>query len=76
MRAQDLLKMYAERQALTRPRCVPDDASYAEFERGFIYEPTPDQLTCFEAIRPFLRGSPWTANAQIWWTSLAAWTRV
>ena len=37
MRAQDLLKMYAERQALTRPRCVPDDASYAEFERGFIY---------------------------------------
>jgi len=49
--AADLLKMYAERQGVTRPRCAPDDAAYHQFAAGFQFEPTADQLTCFEAIR-------------------------
>ena len=43
--------MYAERQAVTRPTCVMDDDAYTEFEAGFQFEPTADQVTCFEAIR-------------------------
>ena len=36
---------------MTRPRCAPDDAAYHQFAAGFQFEPTADQLTCFEAIR-------------------------
>jgi transcription-repair coupling factor (superfamily II helicase) len=49
--AADLLAMYAERVSLTRPPCAPDSAAYADFEKGFDYAPTPDQISCFEDVR-------------------------
>ena len=49
--AADLLKMYAERQNLTRVACGPDGPEYKEWADRFAFEPTPDQHLCFEAIR-------------------------
>ncbi len=50
--ATDLLEMYAQRQQVERAPCAADAGTrYAEFEAGFPYEPTPDQLVCFEDIR-------------------------
>ena len=49
--AADLLRMYAERQNLTRTPCEQDGPEYKAFADRFAFEPTPDQLQCFEAIR-------------------------
>ena len=49
--ATDLVKMYAERQQLTRTPCPPDDARMATFATGFPYAPTPDQERVFEEVR-------------------------
>ena len=49
--AADLLRMYAERQNLTRTPCGKDGPEYQAFAERFTFEPTPDQHLCFEAIR-------------------------
>ena len=48
--AGDLVRMYAERQALVRDVCEPDSDRYRHFETGFEYAPTPDQQRTFDEI--------------------------
>mmetsp|Transcript_12807 Transcript_12807/g.28342 ORF Transcript_12807/g.28342 Transcript_12807/m.28342 type:complete len:1192 (+) Transcript_12807:60-3635(+) len=49
--AQDVLALYATREALTRPPCDPGlETKVQEFEETFPFEPTPDQVTCFEHV--------------------------
>ena len=48
--AGDLLKIFAERQELSREVCPEDSEGMAKFTLGFEYEPTPDQLRCFTEI--------------------------
>ena len=43
--------MYAERQSLTRPPCAPDGPLIADFEAGFPFSPTADQLSCFADVQ-------------------------
>mmetsp|Transcript_31408 Transcript_31408/g.98457 ORF Transcript_31408/g.98457 Transcript_31408/m.98457 type:complete len:576 (-) Transcript_31408:63-1790(-) len=49
--ASDLVAMYAERQSLTRPPCAPDGPLIADFEAGFPFSPTADQLSCFADVQ-------------------------
>ena len=49
--AGDLLRMYAERQELSRAPCPPDGKEMEEFAAQFQWEPTPDQLRCFDEIK-------------------------
>lgn len=48
--ASDLLKMYAERQQLSRQPCPPDGEEMERFASQFTYQPTPDQLRCFKEV--------------------------
>jgi transcription-repair coupling factor (superfamily II helicase) len=48
--ADDLLKVYAQRAATTRPPLPPADRSYAEFEASFPYDETPDQTRAIEEV--------------------------
>ncbi len=48
--ADDLLKVYAQRAAMTRPPLPPTDRSYAEFEASFPYDETPDQTRAIEDV--------------------------
>jgi len=49
--AQDVLALYAKRETLERAPYPPqNEVLLKEFNEAFEYEPTPDQLTCFEAI--------------------------
>ena len=50
--AADLVKMYAERQQLTRPPCKPDShyPRMKAFEEAFPYKPTPDQERTFAEV--------------------------
>ncbi|KAL1520573.1 hypothetical protein AB1Y20_022149 [Prymnesium parvum] len=48
--ASELLRLYAERQELSRPPCPADGAEMEEFARQFQYEPTADQLKCFRDV--------------------------
>jgi transcription-repair coupling factor (superfamily II helicase) len=48
--AADLVKLYAERQQITRPPCEPDGESMVAFDRAFAYAPTPDQERAFREI--------------------------
>jgi transcription-repair coupling factor (superfamily II helicase) len=49
--AVDLVKLYAQRQALPGHSFAPDAIWQAEFEAGFRYEETPDQLIAVEEIK-------------------------
>lgn len=49
--AVDLLKLHAQRQALPGHAFSPDTPWQAEFEAGFRYEETPDQLAATEEIK-------------------------
>ena len=49
--AQDVLALYATRETLIRPPFDPKkEEEVKQFEDTFPYEPTPDQLACFETI--------------------------
>ncbi|HCW50743.1 MAG TPA: transcription-repair coupling factor [Clostridiales bacterium] len=49
--AVDLVRLYAMRQALPGHAAGPDTPWQAEFEAGFRYEETPDQLAAAEEIK-------------------------
>lgn len=46
--AMDLVNMMAVRNSIQRMPCRPDDEEYRRFEESFPYEPTPDQIQCFD----------------------------
>jgi transcription-repair coupling factor (superfamily II helicase) len=48
--ADDLLKIYAQRAAVTRPALPPMDRSYAEFEASFPFDETPDQTRAIDDV--------------------------
>jgi transcription-repair coupling factor (superfamily II helicase) len=48
--ADDLLKIYAQRAAVTRPPLDPADRTYAEFEAGFPFDETPDQTRAIDDV--------------------------
>ena len=49
--AQDLIKLYAERQSLKGYAFSPDTPWQKEFEGAFPYEETPDQLRAIEEVK-------------------------
>ncbi len=49
--AVDLVKLYAQRQMQPGHAFTPDAGWQAEFEAGFRYEETPDQLSAVEEIK-------------------------
>lgn len=49
--AQELLKLYAEREAVSGHQFSPDTVWQAEFEDAFRYEETPDQLRAAAEIK-------------------------
>ncbi|MBC7370262.1 MAG: transcription-repair coupling factor, partial [Bdellovibrionaceae bacterium] len=54
--AHDLLALYAKRLELYRPPFVFNDGEYAQFESGFPYEETNDQLRAIRDITKDLTG--------------------
>jgi transcription-repair coupling factor (superfamily II helicase) len=48
--AADLLRLYAERSQVQRPRFTPPDSDYREFESAFPYEETQDQVKTISAV--------------------------
>jgi len=48
--AEDLLQLYAQRQALSGHAFPPADAMYQEFEATFEFEETPDQQKAIDAV--------------------------
>ncbi|MCC7537447.1 MAG: transcription-repair coupling factor [Deltaproteobacteria bacterium] len=48
--ADELLKLYAERAAKSRPALAPADRTYAEFEASFPFEETPDQARAIDDV--------------------------
>jgi transcription-repair coupling factor (superfamily II helicase) len=57
--AEELLKLYAKRKLEKGFAFSPDGPEMAEFEAGFSYEPTQDQLEATEAIKADLEsGKP------------------
>ncbi|RMH18918.1 MAG: transcription-repair coupling factor [Acidobacteria bacterium] len=49
--AQELLKLYAERQLATAPKMLPDSDLQAQFEAAFAFDETPDQLAAAAEIK-------------------------
>jgi transcription-repair coupling factor (superfamily II helicase) len=49
--AQDVLALYATRETLNRSPFQPSkEMEVKTFEKTFVFEPTPDQVTCFENV--------------------------
>jgi len=48
--ADDLLKLYAQRAAVSRPALAAPDRTYAEFEATFPYEETADQAKAIDDV--------------------------
>ncbi len=48
--ADDLLKIYAQRAAATRPPLEPAERNYAEFEASFAFDETPDQSRAIDEV--------------------------
>ncbi|HHO51859.1 MAG TPA: transcription-repair coupling factor [Deltaproteobacteria bacterium] len=48
--AQDLLRLYAQRELATRAPCPPIGPRYRAFEARFPYEETPDQAAAISAV--------------------------
>ncbi len=49
--SQDLIKLYANRNASVGFACDKDDRYQAEFENKFMYELTPDQAKAIDAVK-------------------------
>ena len=57
--AEELIQLYAERKALARPSCEPDNSLQLEFDAAFPYEETRDQeRTISEVKRDLETGMP------------------
>lgn len=57
--AAELLQLYAKRSELTRPPLPVDEIAYNQFEKGFPYEETDDQLRAITDIqKDFTSGKP------------------
>lgn len=57
--ASDLLKLYAQRAELHRPAWAWDEGNLLQFERGFPYEETDDQLRAIDdLIKDFTSSKP------------------
>jgi transcription-repair coupling factor (superfamily II helicase) len=48
--AEHILRLYAERDDVSREPCRPDGAEFAKFEAAFAYPPTADQQKCFDDV--------------------------
>ena len=48
--AQDILALYAARDAIKRAPCGPDSAAFKAFEAAWAFTPTVDQITCFDDV--------------------------
>jgi transcription-repair coupling factor (superfamily II helicase) len=48
--ADDLLKVYAQRAAATRPPLAGEEPAYAEFEASFAFDETPDQTRAIDDV--------------------------
>lgn len=55
--ARDLLKLYAAREARTRPSYPADSSWQVELERSFPYELTPSQVKALQEIKDDLESS-------------------
>ncbi len=55
--AKELLALYARREAARRRPYGPDTTMMREFEAGFLYEETPDQLAAIQAVKEDLEGT-------------------
>lgn len=44
----NLMNLMAARNSLHRIPCKPDGAEYEAFEKRFHYNPTEDQIICFQ----------------------------
>ncbi|GAB4242806.1 MAG: transcription-repair coupling factor [Acidobacteriota bacterium] len=55
--AEDLLRLYAQREVAEGHAFSPDDELMAEFEAAFEYEPTPDQQAAIEACKRDMESS-------------------
>ena len=55
--AQELLKLYAQRQLAEAPPMFPDSDLQRQFEAAFEFDETDDQLAASEAIKQDLEGS-------------------
>ncbi len=53
--ADELLKLYAQRQLAQAPVMPPDSDLVRQFEAAFVYEETPDQLEAIAAIKADLQ---------------------
>lgn len=49
--AEDLLKLYAAREATPGFACIPDNDDQIQFEKEFPYQETVDQITVIEEIK-------------------------
>ncbi len=57
--AADLLQLYAKRNEITRPALGLDEMAYHQFEKGFPFDETDDQLKAINDIqRDFLQEKP------------------
>jgi len=57
--AAELLQLYAKRTEITRPPLLLDETAYNQFEKGFPYEETSDQLRAIADIhRDFISEKP------------------
>jgi transcription-repair coupling factor (superfamily II helicase) len=55
--AEELAEIYAKRKARRGIEYAPDDHEMQEFELGFPYEETPDQLEAIEQVKSDMHGS-------------------
>ena len=62
--AGELLKMAAERKLAPGYAFAPDTVWQKDFDDRFPYEPTPDQVRCFEAVRKDME-NPWPMDRLI-----------
>jgi transcription-repair coupling factor (superfamily II helicase) len=62
--AGELLRLAAERKLAPGHAFSPDTVWQKEFEDRFPYEPTPDQVRCFEAVRRDME-NPWPMDRLI-----------
>ncbi|MDR0876077.1 MAG: transcription-repair coupling factor [Clostridiales Family XIII bacterium] len=62
--AGELLRMAAERKLSPGYAFSPDTVWQKDFEDRFPYEPTPDQVRCFEAVRRDME-NPWPMDRLI-----------
>lgn len=56
MLAKELLDVYAQREIVKRPPCLPEDEFDSQLTSSFIYQETPDQIEAIKEIKKDLEG--------------------